>query len=118
MFHAFFMQRLEPYAMGNTARLNGHPDVKSNSGGNLSNLADDGTKASSGRLLISQNCDPVKETKSFGRLSVSQNLELQRDSRTLTSMLFIFFFFNTFFVCVNLLAWYLVSRFFYFLPFC
>ncbi|XP_009790404.1 katanin p80 WD40 repeat-containing subunit B1 homolog KTN80.4-like isoform X1 [Nicotiana tabacum] len=79
------ISRLEPYAMGNTARLNGHPDVKPNSGGNLSNLADDGTKASSGRLLISQNCDPVKETKSFGRLSVSQNLELQRDSRTLTT---------------------------------
>ncbi|CAN4105469.1 unnamed protein product [Withania somnifera] len=79
------ISRLEPYAMGNTTRLNGHSDVKSNSSVNLSNLAEDASKANLGRLSISQNSDPVKETKSFGRLSVSQNLDLQRDSRTLTT---------------------------------
>lgn len=88
------MQRLEPYAMGNTTRLSGHSDVKLNSSVNLSNLAEDPSKANLGRLSISQNSDPGKETKSFGRLSVSQNLDLQRDSRALTSMLF-FLFFNS-----------------------
>ncbi|PHT26195.1 Katanin p80 WD40 repeat-containing subunit B1 [Capsicum baccatum] len=76
--------RLEPYAMG-TTRLNGHSDVKSNSSVNLSNLAEDASKANLGRLSISQNSDTVKETKSFGRLSISQNLDHQRDSRTLTT---------------------------------
>lgn len=80
------MQRLEPYSMGNTTRLNGHSDVKSNSSVNLSNLAEDASKVNLGRLSISQNSDPVKDNKSFGRLSVSQNLDLQRDSRTLNSM--------------------------------
>ncbi|KAK4360274.1 hypothetical protein RND71_019226 [Anisodus tanguticus] len=79
------ISRLEPYAMGNTTRLNGHSDVKSNSSGTLSNMAEDASKANLGRLSISRNSDPVKEIKSFGRFSVSQNLDLQRDSRTLTT---------------------------------
>lgn len=91
MYHAFIMQRLEPYAMGSTTRLNGHSDVKSNSSMKLSNLAEDASKANLGRLSISQDSDPVKETKSFGRLSVSQNLD-QRDSRALASMLFFLLF--------------------------
>ncbi|TMW98488.1 hypothetical protein EJD97_003963 [Solanum chilense] len=78
------ISRLEPYAMGSTTRLNGHSDVKSNSSMKLSNLAEDASKANLGRLSISQDSDPVKETKSFGRLSVSQNLD-QRDSRALTT---------------------------------
>ncbi|KAK4348173.1 hypothetical protein RND71_034512 [Anisodus tanguticus] len=39
------ISRLEPYAMGNTTRLNAHSDVKSNSSGTLSNMAEDASKA-------------------------------------------------------------------------
>ncbi|KAJ8562926.1 hypothetical protein K7X08_031378 [Anisodus acutangulus] len=76
---------LEPYTMDSTTRSNGHSVVKSNLRANLSTPAEDGTDASSGRLLTSQNSDLVKESKSFGRLSLSNNMDLQRDFATLTN---------------------------------
>ncbi|XP_059308902.1 katanin p80 WD40 repeat-containing subunit B1 homolog KTN80.4-like isoform X1 [Lycium ferocissimum] len=77
---------LEPYTMDSTTRLNGHSVVKSNLRVNLSTPAEDATDASSGRLLTSQNSDAVKESKSFRRLSLSHNMDLQRDSATLTTI--------------------------------
>ncbi|MCD7457341.1 hypothetical protein HAX54_034891 [Datura stramonium] len=76
---------LEPYTIDSTTRLNGNSAVKSNLRVNLSTPADDATDASCGRLLISQNSDLVKESKSFRRLSLSNNMVLQRDSATLTT---------------------------------
>lgn len=74
--------------MDSTTQLNGHSAVKSNLRVNLSTPAADATDASCGRQLISQNSDLVRESKSFRRLSLSQHMVLQRDSSTLTSMLF------------------------------
>lgn len=57
-------QRVEPYAIANVVRLNGHSDPKSTSG-NSSVQTESGMKASMGRLSISQNSETVvKETKS------------------------------------------------------
>ncbi|KAK9275625.1 hypothetical protein L1049_022892 [Liquidambar formosana] len=68
------ISRIEPYAIGNVTRSNGHPESKSTSSANLSVLTENTAKASLGRLSVSQNSDPLlKETKSMGRLSVSQN---------------------------------------------
>lgn len=81
------LQCLEPYTMNSTTQSNGHSTVKSNLRVNLSTPAEDATDASCGKQLISQNSDLVKESKSFRRLSLSQNMVPQRDSATLTSML-------------------------------
>ncbi|XP_059656196.1 katanin p80 WD40 repeat-containing subunit B1 homolog KTN80.4-like [Cornus florida] len=68
------ISRIEPYAVGNVTRLNGHSETKSNPSGNLSVLNENTAKTSLGRLSVSQNSDPVmKETKILGRLSISQN---------------------------------------------
>ncbi|KAM7487948.1 hypothetical protein LguiB_025432 [Lonicera macranthoides] len=68
------ISRIEPYAIGNTTRLNGHAEPKSNSSGSISVLTENTGKPSLGRVSISQNSEAVlKETKSLGRLSVSQN---------------------------------------------
>ncbi|KAB2043411.1 hypothetical protein ES319_D01G015200v1 [Gossypium barbadense] len=77
------ISRIEPYAVGNAKRVNGHSEPKSHSGGNLSVLNENNTKASMGRLPVSQNPDPlVKETKSLGRLSISQNSDPAKESKT------------------------------------
>ncbi|XP_012451372.1 katanin p80 WD40 repeat-containing subunit B1 homolog KTN80.4 isoform X1 [Gossypium raimondii] len=77
------ISRIEPYAVGNAKRVNGHSEPKSHSGGNLSVLNENTTKASMGRLPVSQNPDPlVKETKSLGRLSISQNSDPAKESKT------------------------------------
>lgn len=83
-----FPQRIEPYTIRTNTRLNGHSEVKSNSSTTLSGLAEDSAKASLGRISISQNSDPVKETKSFGRLSVSQNPDIQREPKSQACMLY------------------------------
>ncbi|XVE93004.1 hypothetical protein REPUB_Repub01dG0152500 [Reevesia pubescens] len=80
------ISRIEPYAVGNANRVNGHSEPKSSSGGNLSVLNENTTKAIIGRLSISQNPDPlVKETKSLGRLSISQNSDPAKESKSLAS---------------------------------
>ncbi|XP_020547526.1 katanin p80 WD40 repeat-containing subunit B1 homolog isoform X1 [Sesamum indicum] len=78
------ISRIEPYAMGSTARLNGDSDSKSNSGGSTV-LTEDNVKANLGRLSISHNSDSVKETRSFTRLSVQQNSDLNKDSKSVSS---------------------------------
>ncbi|KAK8706554.1 hypothetical protein V6N13_050115 [Hibiscus sabdariffa] len=76
------ISRIEPYAVGNAKRVNGHSEPKSHSGGSLSVLNENTTKASMGRLPVSQNPDPlVKETKSLGRLSISQNSDPAKESK-------------------------------------
>ena len=80
-------QRIEPYAISNVTRLNGHSESKSSSSGNLSVLNENTAKASLGRPAVSQNSDPlVKETKSLGRLSVSQNSDLIKEPKLLACM--------------------------------
>ncbi|XWS39641.1 hypothetical protein CRYUN_Cryun18bG0072400 [Craigia yunnanensis] len=80
------ISRIEPYAVGNANRVNGHSEPKSSSGGNLSVLNEYTTKASMGILPFSQNPEPlVKETKSPGRLSVSQNPDPAKEAKTLAS---------------------------------
>ncbi|MBA0556877.1 hypothetical protein Golob_026946, partial [Gossypium lobatum] len=77
------ISRIEPYAVGNANRVNGHSDPKSSSGGNLSVLNENTAKPSMGRFSVSQNPDHlVKETKSLGRLSVSQNSDPAKESKT------------------------------------
>ncbi|KAL0409081.1 UNVERIFIED_CONTAM: Katanin p80 WD40 repeat-containing subunit B1 [Sesamum radiatum] len=78
------ISRIEPYAMGSTARLNGDSDSKSNSGGSTV-LTEDNVKANLGRLSISHNSESVKETRSFTRLSVQQNSDLNKDSKSIPS---------------------------------
>ncbi|GAV86938.1 WD40 domain-containing protein/Katanin_con80 domain-containing protein [Cephalotus follicularis] len=77
--------RIEPYAIGNVTRFNGHSESKSSSSGNLSVLNDNPSKATLGRLSVSQNSDLlVKESNSLGGLSVSQNSEpLVKEANTL-----------------------------------
>ncbi|KAI5677711.1 hypothetical protein M9H77_08661 [Catharanthus roseus] len=79
------ISRIEPYAMGSSNRLNGQSEPKSNSSGSLSILSEDIAKGSLGRLSISQNLDPVKETKCSGRLSTSQNSDLSKESKSIAS---------------------------------
>lgn len=82
-----FEQRIEPYAVGNASRLNGHSESKSSTGGNLSILSENTSKASLGRLSVSQSSDPLaKETKSLGRLSVSQNSDVVKEPKILSCM--------------------------------
>lgn len=83
------MQRIEPYAVGDTTRLNDHSVQRSNSSRNISVPTENATKASLGRLSISQNSDPVgKETKSVERSSVSQSPDPIDDSKSLACMPF------------------------------
>lgn len=77
---------LEPYTMDSSTPSNGHSAAKSNLRVNLSTSAEDARDASCGGQLISQNSDLVKESKSFRRLSLSQNMVLQRDSAALTTI--------------------------------
>ncbi|KAL3510158.1 hypothetical protein ACH5RR_029559 [Cinchona calisaya] len=79
------ISRIEPYAMGSTTRLNCQLELKSSSSGNLSLLVEDISKASLGRLSISQNSDPMKEAKSSGQLSTSQNSDLNKESKSFAS---------------------------------
>ncbi|KAL8053152.1 hypothetical protein ABFX02_05G052900 [Erythranthe guttata] len=78
------ISRIEPYAMGSTARLNGDCEPKSNSGGSTV-LTEDNVKTNLGRLSISHNSDSAKETRSFTRISVQQNSDLNKDSKSVTS---------------------------------
>ncbi|KAF5467572.1 hypothetical protein F2P56_011811 [Juglans regia] len=78
------ISRIEPYAVSNVSRLNGHSESKSSSSGNLSVPNENTAKGSGGRLSISQNSDPsVKEIKSLGRLSVSQNADPIKEPKVL-----------------------------------
>ncbi|XP_075635057.1 katanin p80 WD40 repeat-containing subunit B1 homolog KTN80.4 isoform X1 [Castanea sativa] len=80
------ISRIEPYAISNVTRLNGHSESKSSSSGNLSVLNENTAKASLGRPAVSQNSDPlVKEAKSLGRLSVSQNSDPIKEPKLLAS---------------------------------
>lgn len=79
------ISRIEPYAIGNASRLNGHTESKPLSGGNLSLLNENAAK-SLGRLSVSQCSDSlVKETKSLGRLSVSQNSDPTKEPKVIAS---------------------------------
>ncbi|KAL3830728.1 hypothetical protein ACJIZ3_019530 [Penstemon smallii] len=78
------ISRIEPYAMSSTARLNGHFEPNSNSGGS-SITAEDNIKANMGRLSISHNSDSVKESRSLARHSVQQNSDLNKDSKSIAS---------------------------------
>ena len=82
-----FEQRIEPYAVGNARRLNGHSESKLSANENISVLNENTSKASLGRLPVSQSSDPLgKETKSLGRLSVSQNSDVVREPKVLACM--------------------------------
>ncbi|XP_073014477.1 katanin p80 WD40 repeat-containing subunit B1 homolog KTN80.4-like isoform X1 [Typha latifolia] len=69
------LMRIEPYAMANAARLNGHSESKSTSSGITASQDDSSTKTTNmGRTSVSQNSDSsIKVT--MGRLSVSENLD-------------------------------------------
>ncbi|KAI4358074.1 hypothetical protein L6164_001978 [Bauhinia variegata] len=72
------ISRIEPYALNNVNRLNGHSETKSSSG-SVSVLTENTVKA---RLSVSQNPDPLlKETKSLGRLSVSQDSDPVKEGK-------------------------------------
>lgn len=81
------ISRIEPYAIGNVSRRNGHPESNTTPGANLWVLTENTSKDSGGRLSVSQNTDSlVKETKYLGRLSVSQNSDpAVKESKFLTS---------------------------------
>ncbi|KAG8382626.1 hypothetical protein BUALT_Bualt05G0097000 [Buddleja alternifolia] len=79
------ISRIEPYAMGSTARLNGDLEPKSNSGGSAAVLREDNVKANLGRLSVSHNSDSAKETRSLMRLSGQQNSDLNTDSKSMAS---------------------------------
>ncbi|KAM7463232.1 hypothetical protein LguiA_031353 [Lonicera macranthoides] len=80
------ISRIEPYAVGDTTRLNDHSVQRSNSSRNMSLLTENATKDSLGRLSISQNSDPVgKLTKSVERSSVPQSPDPIDDSKSLAS---------------------------------
>ncbi|XP_023541565.1 katanin p80 WD40 repeat-containing subunit B1 homolog [Cucurbita pepo subsp. pepo] len=75
--------RTEPYAINNVNRLNGRSEPKSSS--NLSLQNENNAKANFGGLSVSQTSDPLlKETKTLGRLSVSQNADV-KDPKPLSS---------------------------------
>ncbi|KAG6573783.1 Katanin p80 WD40 repeat-containing subunit B1-like protein, partial [Cucurbita argyrosperma subsp. sororia] len=75
--------RTEPYAINNVNRLNGRSEPKSSS--NLSLQNENNAKANFGGLSVSQTSDPLlKETKTLGRLSVSQNTDV-KDPKPLSS---------------------------------
>lgn len=82
-------QRTEPYAVNNANRLNGRPEPKSSS--HLQN--ENNTKTSFGGLSVSQTSDALlKETKTLGRLSVSQNSDVAKDPKSLSCKQFSFVF--------------------------
>ncbi|CAH9088334.1 unnamed protein product [Cuscuta europaea] len=80
------ISRIEPYTSRTTTRLNGHSEVKSNSSATLPGLDVDSAKSNLSRLSISQNSDPVKETKSCARLSAYQNPDIQREPKPQSSI--------------------------------
>ncbi|OIW17365.1 hypothetical protein TanjilG_22477 [Lupinus angustifolius] len=72
------ISRIEPYALNSVNQLN------ESSSGNMSVLNGNTAKP---RVSISQNLDPlVKETKSLGRLSVSQDSEPSNEGKYLASV--------------------------------
>ncbi|XP_022957041.1 katanin p80 WD40 repeat-containing subunit B1 homolog [Cucurbita moschata] len=76
--------RTEPYAINNVNRLNGRLEPKSSS--NLPLQNESNAKAGFGGLSVSQTSEPqLKETKTSGRLSVSQNLDVVKDPKSLSS---------------------------------
>lgn len=82
-------QRTEPYAVNNANRLNGRSEPKSSS--HLQN--ENNTKTGFCGLSVSQTSDPLlKETKTLGRLSVSQNSDVAKDPKSLSCKQFSFVF--------------------------
>ncbi|XP_022138941.1 katanin p80 WD40 repeat-containing subunit B1 homolog isoform X2 [Momordica charantia] len=76
--------RTEPYAVNNVNRVNGRSEPKSSS--NLPLQNENNAKAGFGGLSVSQTSDPLlKETKTLGRLSVSQNSDVVKDPKPLSS---------------------------------
>ncbi|MBA0804318.1 hypothetical protein Gohar_003907, partial [Gossypium harknessii] len=74
------ISRIDPHAVPDANCVNSHSEPKSSSGGNPTVLNENTTKASMGRLSVSQISDTlVKETKSLGRLSISQNSDPAKD---------------------------------------
>ncbi|TYJ03197.1 hypothetical protein E1A91_A12G012200v1 [Gossypium mustelinum] len=80
------ISRIDPHAVPDANCVNSHSEPKSSSGGNPTVLNENTTKASMGRLSVSQISDTlVKETKSLGRLSISQNSDPAKESKNLAS---------------------------------
>ncbi|XP_052481468.1 katanin p80 WD40 repeat-containing subunit B1 homolog KTN80.4 isoform X3 [Gossypium raimondii] len=80
------ISRIDPHAVPDANCVNSHSEPKSSSGGNPAVLNENTTKASIGRLSVSQISDTlVKETKSLGRLSISQNSDPAKESKNLAS---------------------------------
>ncbi|XP_057447366.1 katanin p80 WD40 repeat-containing subunit B1 homolog KTN80.4 isoform X2 [Lotus japonicus] len=74
------ISRIEPYALNKVNQLNGHSESKSSSG-NMTVLNE--AKA---RLSVSQNSDPLlKESRSLGRLSLSQDSDSSKEGKCLAS---------------------------------
>ncbi|OEL15343.1 Katanin p80 WD40 repeat-containing subunit B1-like protein [Dichanthelium oligosanthes] len=66
------LTRLEPYATGTIAKLNGHSELKTVSSATMPLQNDSGSRANIGRSSVLQNSENNLKTSS-GRLSVSQN---------------------------------------------
>ncbi|CAE6116660.1 unnamed protein product [Arabidopsis arenosa] len=81
------LSRTEPCMAGDTAQSNGHSEKRSCSGRDPVVLNDNNSKTVLGKLSsTSQNSDSsMKESKPLGRLSVSQNSDVSKESRTLSS---------------------------------
>lgn len=78
------LQRIEPYTIADK-RYNVHSESKNAIGGNISVLNENTAKAGVGRLSVPQASDSLlKETKSLGRLSVSQNSDPVKEPKSLT----------------------------------
>lgn len=74
---------IEPYAKGSSGWLNAQTDVKSNSSGSM--LSEDMVKPSLGRLSISHNIEPAKDTGSSGRLSSLPSSDSSKESKPFRS---------------------------------
>ncbi|KAL2335782.1 hypothetical protein Fmac_016995 [Flemingia macrophylla] len=75
------ISRIEPYAPNNVNQLNGHSETKSSSG----NMTENEITAKA-RLSVSQNPDQLlKETRSLGRLSVSQDSDPIKEGKCVAS---------------------------------
>ncbi|KAI4384317.1 hypothetical protein MLD38_002488 [Melastoma candidum] len=77
------ISRIEPYSLGNN-RTSVNSEAKSRAVEIPSILNENCAKVGSGRLSVSQTVDNLaKETKSFGRFSVSQNSDPAKESKSL-----------------------------------
>ncbi|XP_073012627.1 katanin p80 WD40 repeat-containing subunit B1 homolog KTN80.4-like isoform X2 [Typha latifolia] len=75
---------VEPYALANSAKRNGHSESKFNSSSNPLLLKDSSIKSSLGRLSLSQNSDSsIKDN--VGKSSVSRNSDAAKETKSMAS---------------------------------